>query len=139
MSSKRFNFQIFALNTKPVILETVSVSLPVCNGTITVLPGHTPLITSLEIGIVSVQEKAKEKIFFAIMGGIAQITPDKVVIFTNAYEEGKKIPEDERGFSQWSKEITYERKKDEEKIRFYLINTIKKWKKAHLSGNTLNL
>lgn len=139
MSNKRFNFQIFALNTKPIILEAISVSLPVFNGTITVLPSHTPLITSLEIGIVSVQQKTKDKIFFAIMGGIAQITPDKVVIFTNAYEEGRKIPEDERGFSQWSKEITYERKKDEEKIRFYLINTIKKWKKTYSSSGMLNL
>lgn len=138
MRNKQFSFHIFALNMKPYVLDAVSVSLPVSHGIITVLPGHTPLITSLEMGIVSVQQKTKEKLFFAIMGGVAQITPEKLVVFTNAYEEGSKIPEDDAGFSQWSKEITYEKKRDEERIRFYLINTIKKWKKTHLSGNMSN-
>ncbi len=138
MSNKRLNFQIFALNMPPFILETTSVSLPVPDGTITILPGHTPLITSLEIGIVSLLQETKEKFFFAIMGGIAQITPDKVVIFTNAYEEGNKIPKDDTGFNQWNKEITYEKKSDEERIRFYLINTIKKWKKTHFTDSISN-
>jgi len=109
--------------------------LPASEGMITALPGHSPLVTTLEMGIVSVERTTKEKLFFAVMGGIAQITPECVVIYTNAYEEGSKVPEDETGFTQWSKEITYTHKKEEDKIRFYLINTIKKWQKTHQKGN----
>lgn len=136
MSSSTFTLQICSLNMKPITLESTAVSLPVIYGdTITVLPGHTPLITALDIGIVSIQQEGTTKLFFAVMGGIAQITQKHVVIYTNAYEEGKNIPEDETGFNQWSKGVSYEKKKDEERIRFYLLNTIKEWQKTYRTGN----
>ncbi len=135
---KEFIFQMFALNTKPITMDIISVSLPVSNGTITILQGHTPLITALEMGIVSIQQQTKNKNFFAIMGGLAQITKDRVVIYTNAYEEGSKVPKDETEFNEWNKEITYEKKKDEERIRFHLINTINKWRETHRKGRILS-
>ncbi|MGC8738845.1 MAG: F0F1 ATP synthase subunit epsilon [Candidatus Hydrogenedens sp.] len=139
MSVTTFTFQIYTLNMKPITLEATSVSLPVIyKETITVLPGHTPLITALDIGIVSIQREDTNKLFFAVMGGIAQITQNRVVIYTNAYEEGKNIPEDEMTFNQWTKSISYEKKKEEDQIRFYLINTIKKWQKTHRTGNLSN-
>lgn len=139
MSSATFTFQIYTLNMKPITIESTAVSLPVIHReTITVLPGHAPLITTLDIGIVSVRQEGNVKLFFAVMGGIAQITQKRVVIYTNAYEEGENIPEDETGFNQWSQAISYEKKKDEERIRFYLVNTIKKWKKTHKTDNLSN-
>lgn len=139
MSPTTFTFQICSLNTKPITLESTAVSLPVIQGeTITVLPGHTPLITALDIGIVAIQQEGTDKLFFAVMGGVAQVTQNRVVIYTNAYEEGKNIPEDETGFNQWSKGVSYEKKKEEERIRFYLLNTIKKWQKTHRTGSLSN-
>ncbi len=139
MSPTTFTFQICSLNMKPITLESTAVSLPVIQGeTITVLPGHTPLITALDIGIVAIQQEGTDKLFFAVMGGIAQVTQNRVVIYTNAYEEGKNIPEDETGFNQWSKGVSYEKKKEEERIRFYLLNTIKKWQKTHRTGSLSN-
>ncbi|HOV31976.1 MAG TPA: F0F1 ATP synthase subunit epsilon [Candidatus Hydrogenedens sp.] len=134
MSDRKFLFELFALNMETVNLEAVSVSLPIKYGVITVLPGHTPLITSLEMGIVLIKQENGEKKLIAVMGGIAQITQNKVEIYTNAYEEGL-IPEGKEDFSEWKKEITYEKKQDEEKIRFYLLKTIKKWKETHRIGS----
>ncbi len=134
MSNRKFIFELFALNMETISLEAVSVSLPIKHGIITALPGHTPLITSLEIGIVSVKQENGERKLIAVMGGIAQITQNKVEIYTNAYEEGI-IPEGKEDFSEWKKEIAYEKKRDEEKIRVYLLRTIKKWKESHQIGS----
>jgi len=117
-----------------ISLESISVSLPIIYGVVTVLPGHTPLITSLEIGIVSIKQENGERKLIAVMGGVAQITQNKVEIYTNAYEEGL-VPEGKEDFSEWNKEITYEKKRDEEKIRIYLLRTIKKWKQSHQIGS----
>ncbi len=134
MSKRKFLFELFALNMETISLEAISISLPIKYGVITALPGHTPLITSLEIGIVSIKQEDGERKLIAVMGGIAQITQNKVEIYTNAYEEGI-IPEGKEDFSEWNKEITYEKKRDEEKIRIYLLRTIKKWKQSHQIGS----
>ncbi len=132
--ARDFIFRMFALNMRPITIEISSVTLPTREGFITILPGHTPLITVIEMGIVTVQSKEGDRIYYAVMGGICKITPNRVVIYTNAYEEGKSLPKDESMFREWTKEIAYKKETEEEKIRFYLINTIKKWEKTYKIG-----
>ncbi|HOK08683.1 MAG TPA: F0F1 ATP synthase subunit epsilon [Candidatus Hydrogenedens sp.] len=139
MSKRNLTFELCSINTQPINIESVSISLPTQNGIITILPGHTPLITSLEMGIVSVQIADDKKRFFGVMGGIAQVSQNGVSIYTNAYEEGITLPETDKGFTQWTKEIAYTKKHEEEQIKFYLLKTIKKWKTTHqLSEKTIH-
>lgn len=61
------------------------VILPGVYGQLGILPGHIPLVTSLEIGelIIKVNGKAKT---FVIDGGFAEVRDDRVTLLTEACE-----------------------------------------------------
>ncbi len=58
--------------------EANEVSLPTTSGTITVLKGHIPLITTLQEGTVKWSDQSAH-----IKGGFAEIAGDKVVVLVN--------------------------------------------------------
>jgi F-type H+-transporting ATPase subunit epsilon len=57
------------------------VSIPSLEGLIGVLPGHRPLVVALGQGTLTYRLGTSEE-SFAVMGGYAEILPDKVVVFT---------------------------------------------------------
>jgi len=65
--------------------EIKSITLPTDAGQITILPKHQPLLTHLEVGIVSYVEK-DESIDLAVGGGYAQTDGEIVkLLVTRAY------------------------------------------------------
>ncbi len=78
---------------KNVIEETVDeVVLPAKAGEMGVLPGHTHLISELDIGVVVYTEAGYDKkraVFVA--GGVVEIKDDVVKILTPAGEKGEDI------------------------------------------------
>jgi F-type H+-transporting ATPase subunit epsilon len=66
------------------------VILPGTMGEIGVLPGHVPLMTTLNSGrLIAISEGDKHR--FAVHGGFAEILPEKVVILTEASELAGEI------------------------------------------------
>jgi F-type H+-transporting ATPase subunit epsilon len=59
-------------------------------GEIGVLPGHIPLVAPLTIGAMTVKSPAGQR-KAAISGGFIEVTPEQVVILTEAAEMAEEI------------------------------------------------
>lgn len=70
--------------------EVDIVILPGTVGQMGILPHHTPLLTTLQYGIIAVR-KGKEEILFTVAGGIAEIQPDQVTVLADAAENIMEI------------------------------------------------
>jgi F-type H+-transporting ATPase subunit epsilon len=74
-----------------VLTETVDeVVLPGKLGYLGVLPGHAPLLTSLEVGEL-MYRKGAERHYLAIAWGFAEILPNKVIILAETAERAEEI------------------------------------------------
>lgn len=69
------------------------VILPGTAGQMGVLPHHTPLLTTLQYGIITVRA-GKEEEHFTVAGGIAEIQPDQVTVLATASENILEIDVD---------------------------------------------
>ena len=61
------------------------VLLPGAEGEMGILPHHTPVLTVIQYGIISVKNKNQEQ-YFTVAGGIAEVQPDQVTILADAAE-----------------------------------------------------
>ena len=70
--------------------EVEEVVVPGLLGDIGILPGHTPLLTSLRVGEVSyVMDGAEE--YIALESGFLEVSDDKIVILAESAELGREI------------------------------------------------
>jgi len=67
------------------------VRAPGVEGSFGVLPGHTPFITSLQIGVIEGTTEKNSELFVATSGGMAEVHGDKVVVLAETAEEKSKI------------------------------------------------
>jgi F-type H+-transporting ATPase subunit epsilon len=65
------------------------VTLPGIEGEMGVLPGHTPLLTTMAYGVISV--KAAEDHAFTVAGGIVEVQPEVITILADAAEDVNEI------------------------------------------------
>lgn len=70
--------------------EADIVILPGTEGEMGVLPNHAPLLSTLNIGILTVRSRDKEE-HFTIAGGIVEIQPDIVTVMADAAENVLEI------------------------------------------------
>ena len=66
------------------------VTLPGTDGEMGILPHHSPLLTTLQFGFVTIRSKDKEEVF-AVAGGIAEVQPDLVTILADSAENVEEI------------------------------------------------
>lgn len=66
------------------------VVLPGAEGVMGVLPNHSPLLTVLQYGIITIRTKGNEE-NFTVAGGVAEIQPDQVTILADAAENVEEI------------------------------------------------
>ena len=77
-----------------VVRESVAgVQLPGSNGYLGILPGHTPLLTELGIGALHYQQDGETR-YVAILGGFAEVLPDRVTVLADAAELAEEIDMD---------------------------------------------
>ncbi|OGF66643.1 MAG: ATP synthase F1 subunit epsilon [Candidatus Fischerbacteria bacterium RBG_13_37_8] len=72
---------------KAVVDEVV---LPGTMGYLGILPGHTPLLTTLSIGTVTYRQKGK-KFYLFLSEGFAEILPDRVIVLAEVVEKPEEI------------------------------------------------
>ena len=70
--------------------EADYVSLPAFDGSMGVLPGHTPLVAQLVPGVVHVR-RGGEDTTFAVTGGFVEVRPHTISIFAEAAEQASEI------------------------------------------------
>ncbi len=76
---------------RAVIHEEVdAVELPAADGSLGVLPGHTPLLTTLRVGQLRYR-KGEEQQFMLIAFGFAEVLPDRVTILAQVAERPEEI------------------------------------------------
>ena len=74
-----------------VLQETVqSVEIPGKEGYLGVLPGHAPLLTELGVGILGYR-KGSENRFLTVIGGYAEVLPDRVIVLAEISEKAEDI------------------------------------------------
>ncbi|PKN85937.1 MAG: ATP synthase F1 subunit epsilon, partial [Chloroflexi bacterium HGW-Chloroflexi-8] len=55
-----------------------------------ILPHHSPLLTTLAFGVITVITK-NERDFFTVSGGVAEVQPDQVTVLADAAENVEEI------------------------------------------------
>ena len=76
---------------RPILHEEVDeVEIPGEEGYLGVLPGHTPLLASLQVGELWYR-KGQEKTYLSIAFGFAEIQPDRVTILAQIAERADQI------------------------------------------------
>jgi F-type H+-transporting ATPase subunit epsilon len=66
------------------------VQIPGADGYLGVLPGHTPLLTTLQVGQLWYRQ-GQEKHYLSIAFGFAEIQPDRVTILAQIAEKADEI------------------------------------------------
>ncbi|AIY43923.1 ATP synthase epsilon chain [Collimonas arenae] len=69
------------------------VTLPGIEGSLGILPGHTPLLTRLRPGAVHIKRPSGEDDFIYVAGGYAEIQPHAVTILADTAIRGKDLDE----------------------------------------------
>jgi len=66
------------------------VVLPGAAGEMGILPRHSPLLTALKYGVITVRSNDREQ-FFTVAGGVAEVLPDHVTVLADAAENVTEI------------------------------------------------
>ncbi len=66
------------------------VLIPGAEGMMGILPHHTPVLTVIQYGIITVRERGQEK-HFTVAGGIAEVQPDQITVLADAAENVAEI------------------------------------------------
>ncbi len=74
-----------------ILSEICSLVIECPDGERGILPGHAPSIVELAIGVMRCTTKKKEELYFALGGGVAEITPNKVLLIVHSAEEAHEI------------------------------------------------
>lgn len=116
MSEKTLQFEI-TTPERTVLTDTVIyVTAPTKSGEITILPGHIPLVSSLNSGVIEAKNQNEEFEIMALSGGFIEVAGNKVVILADtaerapeidlekAEEARKKAEEDRKNYTQMDRE-----------------------------------
>ncbi|HWR65969.1 MAG TPA: ATP synthase F1 subunit epsilon [Bellilinea sp.] len=86
----------------PILCEIVSqdrivfqgevdiVVVPGSEGVMGILPNHSPLLSTLQYGIITVRSHSQEE-FFTVAGGVVEVAGSRVTILANAAENVEEI------------------------------------------------
>lgn len=66
------------------------VVLPGGSGVMGILPNHSPVLSVLQYGIITVRTKNEEQ-YFTVAGGVAEVQPDQVTVLADAAENVVEI------------------------------------------------
>jgi F-type H+-transporting ATPase subunit epsilon len=81
----KLHLTVVTRDRKVVDAECEEVILPGTDGYLGILPGHTPLLAVLRIGVMTWRSGGKEN-HIALSWGFAEVLPDRVIVLAeNAY------------------------------------------------------
>jgi F-type H+-transporting ATPase subunit epsilon len=76
---------------RALVTETVDeVQIPGANGYLGILPGHTPLLTTLDVGELWYRQGA-DRHYLSLAFGFAEVQPDRVTILAQIAEKASEI------------------------------------------------
>lgn len=66
------------------------VVVPGAAGVMGILPNHSPVLSTLKFGVITVRSKGKEE-HFTVAGGVVEVEPDQVTVLADAAENVEEI------------------------------------------------
>lgn len=75
--------------------EVESVRVPGSNGDFQMLHNHAPIVSSLGIGKISIKQKGKNTLFFAVSGGFIEMSDNQLTILAEKAEKSSEINREE--------------------------------------------
>jgi F-type H+-transporting ATPase subunit epsilon len=90
MLPEALQLEVVTLERSVVRATVAEVQVPGLDGYFGILPGHTPMLTELGIGALSYKEGANI-VFVAVIGGLAEVLPDRVIVLADAAELAAEI------------------------------------------------
>ena len=71
--------------------DATHVLLPGSNGQIGILPGHSPLASSLDVGLIDIDRQAEESELLSTSGGFVEVHSDHVMVLAETAERADEI------------------------------------------------
>ena len=90
MSAESITIELCSPAATPVEFTADKVVIPGAGGIMTIMPGHTLLLTTLNSGVLIVHE-GEEKTFFAVHGGFAEIAHNRIAVLADQLEHADDI------------------------------------------------
>jgi len=88
---KELNLEIISPSKIGYTGKVVSVTVPGSLGNFQILYNHAPIISSLEIGEIKLEESSGTKLRFATSGGTLELSNNKVIILAESFERTDDI------------------------------------------------
>ena len=86
----QFHLTVVTRERKIVETDAVETVLPASDGEIGVLPGHTPLLTSLKVGIMRYRTNGESQ-SLVLSWGFAEILPERVIVMAETARLPREI------------------------------------------------
>lgn len=90
---KQLNLEIITPSKVGFKGEIYSVTVPGTKGNFQVLYNHAPIISSLEIGKIILEEQEGSKVEYATSGGTIEVSNNKIIILAESFERADEIDE----------------------------------------------
>jgi F-type H+-transporting ATPase subunit epsilon len=90
MTENRLTLEVVTPDRQVVHEAADFIQLPALDGYIGILPGHTPLLTEMGAGIITIRMEAEERYATAV-GGFAEVLADRVIILAERSELAEEI------------------------------------------------
>ena len=71
--------------------NVISVTVPGTNGNFQILYNHAPIMSSLEIGEIKIEESEGIKLHFSTSGGTLELSNNKIIILAESLERSDNI------------------------------------------------
>ncbi len=119
---------------RAVVHENVDeVQVPGSEGYFGVLPGHTPLLSMLQVGQLWYRQ-GTEKFYLSVAFGLAEVLPDRVIILAQIAERAEEIDVDRaQAARQRAEQDLADRTRDQdlERARISLMKALTRLNVAH--------
>jgi F-type H+-transporting ATPase subunit epsilon len=138
-TKKTINFEIVTPERTLLKTKILQVTVPTQEGDITVLPEHTPLVSSLKTGVLEITKEDESIEIMSVAGGFLEVLLDKIVILADNANRAEEIDEKETEKAKKRAEDALKNLRDDDKEMFAEISaqlerelaktrTIKKWR-----------
>lgn len=92
-SSKTFLLRISTPAREVYSAKVKQVTLPTQAGEITVLPGHTPLLSAIKGGVLRLLDESGAEVLLAISGGFIEVDGERMNVLADSADRAEELDE----------------------------------------------
>lgn len=92
-NSGLLHLELCAPERSAITMDVQEVIVPGAAGVFTVLPGHTPVLGTLDVGVLIAYDAKGQEHFMSVNGGFAEVASDKVLVLTQTAERSEEVDE----------------------------------------------